>query len=214
MAVSVGDLLDSVSTTLLDTARRTWTHDDLVLYLREAVAATANIKPDLYPRQEYVPLVAGITQTLPDDGIALLEVQLNEVSGRVVRQVDRDLLDEANRSWPAATRETDVYEYAADARDPRRFAVTPPNDGAGSVQVLYGAMPTVTGSSGEELPIAASYLAPLTMYVLGKCYQQNTKRYDPAKAQAYLNQWGTMIGMKSKAQIAVAPHVAVSESGA
>ena len=213
MTVSVGPLLDSVSVTLLDTGRRTWPlHSDLIPWLNEALAATAALKPDMYPRQEFMPVDVGITQFIPADGVALLEVQFNETSGRVVRQVDKDLLDEANRFWPAATREVDVREYAADPRDPRRFAVTPPNDGTGSIQVLYGAVPeAATGSSGEDLPISPSFGPILQNYVLGKAYAKNTKRQDLTKSAAYMNQWASLVGMKSKGQIAVAPRVAVSE---
>lgn len=211
MTVNVGGLLDSVSTTLLDQARRTWDLPELVSYLKEALAATANVKPDMYTRQEFMTPVAGISQVIPADGVALLDVIQNEASGQVVTQVDAGLLDEANRFWPAATRETDVEHFAADPRDPRRFNVTPPNNGGGSIQILYGAIPEVTGSSGEELPIAGSYLAPLTFYVLGKCYAKNSKKQDLGKATSYMNQWGALIGLKTKGQVAVAPKVAISE---
>lgn len=212
MTVQVGNIFDSVSITLLDTARRTWTLDELVLYLNEALAATAAAKPDMYPRQEFMTCAAGVTQTIPADGVSLLEVQFNEVSGRVVRQVDRDLLDEANRFWPAATQETDVWEYAADPRDPRRFAVTPPNDGTGSVQVLYGAVPdAVTGSSGETLPVSASFEPIFVEYLLYKCYGKNTKSQDMTKSIAHYQRWASLVGLKAQAQIAVAPKVAVAE---
>lgn len=210
MTVNVGDLLDSVSTTLLDQARRTWEFNELVSYLKEALAATANVKSDMYTRQEFMTPVAGISQVIPADGVALLDVIQNS-TGQVVTQVDAGLLDEANRFWPAATRETEVEHFAADPRDPRRFNVTPPNDGTGSIQILYGAIPEVTGSSGEDLPIAGSYLAPLTFYVLGKCYAKNSKKQDLGKATSYMNQWGALIGLKTKGQVAVAPKVAISE---
>jgi hypothetical protein len=212
MTISVGPLLDSVSTTLLDTARRTWPlQSDLVPYLNEALAATAAIKPDMYTRQEFMTLVAGVSQVIPSDGVALLDVIYDQGTGRVVTQVDAGLLDEANRFWPSATQEVGVQHFAADPRDPRRFNVTPPNTGAGSVQILYGAVPTVTGSSGEDIPISPNFMAPLISYVLFKCYAKNSKKQDLTKAGAYKNDWGSMLGLKTKAQVAVAPKVAVSE---
>lgn len=214
MSVAVGPLLDSVSVTLLDTARRTWELSELVGYLNEFLAATANIKPDMYTRQEFVTLVSGISQIIPADGVALLDIIQNQ-SGKIVTQVDAGLLDEVNRFWPAATRTVIVDHFVADPRDPRRFNVTPPNDGTGVVQILYGAVPeNATGSSGEDLPIAPNYLAPAIAYVLGKAYAKNSKRQDLAKAQSYMSQWAAAIGMKSKAQVAVAPKVAVSEGNA
>lgn len=213
MTVAVGPLLDSVSVTLLDTARRTWPLDsDLVPWLNEALAATAAVKPDMYTRQEFVTPVAGVTQVIPVDGVALLNVTYNEVSGRVITQVDGGLLDEANRFWPGATQERDVHHFAIDPRDPKRYSVTPPNDGQGSIQILYGAVPAaVTGSSGEDLPIAPSFGPILSYYVLGKAYAKNSKKQDSVKSSAYMNQWGSMVGLKSKGQLAVAPRVSSSE---
>jgi hypothetical protein len=213
MTVAVGPLLDSVSVTLLDTARRSWPLlSDLVPWLNEAMAATAVVKPDMYTRKEFFVPEVGTSQTIPSDGVALLNITFNEVSGRVITLVDGGLLDEANRFWPAATRTVDVYHFAVDARDPRRFEITPPNTGTGSIQILYGAVPPeVTGSSGEDIPVAGSFAPIFSAYVLGKAYAKNSKKQDLAKSSAYMNQWGAMVGLKSKGQIAVAPRVSSSE---
>lgn len=214
MTVAVGPLLDSVSVTLLDTARRSWPLlSDLVPWLNEAIAATAAVKPDMYTKREFVALVAGVTQAIPDDGVALLDVMHNEVSGKVITVVDGALLNEANRFWPAATQELNVQHYSFDARDPRRFEVTPPNNGSGAVEILYGAIPpTVTGSSGEDIPVAASFGPIFSNYVLAKAYAKNSKKQDLVKSSAYMNQWGAMVGLKSKGQIAVAPRTPESEA--
>ncbi len=213
MTVAVGPLLDSVSVTLLDTGRRAWPlQSDLVPWLNEALAATAAVKPDMYTRKVFFTPEIGTSQTIPDDGVAMLNATFNEVSGRVITIVDGALLDEANRFWPAATREVDVHHFAVDARDPRRFEITPPNTGTGSIQILYGAVPPeVTGSSGEDIPVSPNYGPILSCYVLGKAYAKNSKRQDLAKAQSYMNQWGALVGLKSKGQIAVAPRVSSQE---
>lgn len=215
MAVIVDDIIDSVAITLLDTAHRGWSRAEIVGYINEALAATATAKPDFYTVEEDIALAAGITQVLPEKGVSLFDISINAVSKAVVTQVDRSLLDEANRFWPAATQETDVEHFAADPRDPRRFNVTPPNDGTGSVTTTFGAVPDrVTGSSGEEIPVTGNYLAPLVEYVLAKCYGKNSKSQDLVKSGAHMQRWGTLIGLKAKAQVAVAPKVAVSEGNA
>lgn len=215
MAVVVDDIINSVATTLLDTAHRGWPRSEIVGYINEALAATAGAKPDFYTVEQDISMVAGITQALPEGGVSLFDISVNTVSGQVVTQVDRSLLDEANRSWPAATQEVDVEHFAADPRDPRRFSITPPNDGTGAVTATFGAVPnSVTGSSGETIPVAGSYLAPLIEYVLSKCYCKNSKSQDLTKSNTHMQRWGALVGLKAKAQIAVAPKVAVSEGNA
>ncbi|MBP7597684.1 MAG: hypothetical protein KA738_02810, partial [Pseudoxanthomonas sp.] len=80
MAVSVDTILDSVSVTLLDTARRTWSRAELLGYLNEALRATAFVKPDMYPVRDFVTLAAGIAQELPADGVALIDATDNEAT--------------------------------------------------------------------------------------------------------------------------------------
>lgn len=215
MTIAVGPLLESVSTTLLDTARRGWPlQSDLVPWLNEAVKATVTVKPDAYVRREYMTPAAGVDQVIPDDGVALMNV-IQNADGSVITDVDGELLDEANRFWPRATQAVAVEHFTADPRDPRRFRVTPPNSGAGSILVLYGAVPEpITGSSGEELPLTATFEPPLIAYVLSKCYAKNSKKQDLSKAAAYKTEWANLLGLKTKGQVAVAPKVAVSEGKA
>lgn len=211
MAVSVDTILDSVSATLLDTARVTWGRTELLGYLNEALRTTAFVKPDMYSVQDFIPLAAGIAQILPADGIALLDITDNETGGRAVTQTDLALLQEENRFWPAATQQAEVENYAADPRTPRRFYVFPPNDGNGSVRATYGAVPDeLTGSSGEVIPVPDSYQNPLTNFVLAKAYAKNSRKQDLVKSAALMNDWRVALGLKAQAQIAVAPKVAQS----
>jgi len=211
MTVSVDTLLDSVSSTLLDVARRTWGRNLLLGYLNEGLRATVFLKPDAYPVQTFIPLVSGIAQSLPSDGVAVINATDNEVSGRGISQTDLALLQEENRFWPAATREVDVENYAADPRTPRLFYVFPPNDGTGSIRMTYGAVPpALTGSSGEVLPMPDSYQNAMINFTLAKAYGMNSKKQDLAKSAAYLNDWRASLGLKAQAQVAVAPKVAES----
>lgn len=211
MPITVETLLSGVSETLLDTARRTWDYPELVGYLNEALRATSFVKPDMYTVQDFVTLAAGIAQNLPEGGVALIDISDNEVSGRAITQTDLGLLQEENRFWPAATQEVDAENYAADPRTPRRFYIFPPNDGTGSVRITYGAVPdALTGSSGEEIPVPSSYQTALTNFVLAKAYAKNSRKQDLTKSSAYMQQWGALLGLKSQAQVAVAPKVAVS----
>jgi len=209
--ISVDTILDSASGTLLDRARRTWSRSDLLGWLNEALTATVFLKPDAYPIQGFVTLQPGIAQTLPEGGVALFDISDNLVSGRSVTQTDLALLQEENRFWPAATREVDIENYAADPRTPRLFYVFPPNDGTGSVRATYGAVPPVlTGSSGEVLPFPDSYQNALKNFVLAEAYAKNSKKQDLAKSAAYRNDWRTSLGLKAQAQVAVAPKVSQS----
>jgi hypothetical protein len=207
VTLSAATILDSAATTLLDTSGRTWSADEKLGYLNEALRATAFVKPDMYVVQTPFTLAAGEQQVLPTDGVALIDIPRN-TGGRVITQVDKGLLDEANRFWPAATQEVVVEHFTEDPRNPRRFVVYPPNDGTGVVDLIYGAVPPQVMYAAEEIDIPASYEAPMIQYVLSRCWAKNSKRQDLAKSADCKQQWGTLLGVKSQGQVAVAPKVA------
>ncbi len=211
MTVTVADIVVTGCATLLDGAARAWSVPERIGYLNEAIRATIFVKPDAYPVRGEIPLAAGIVQVLPADGIALIDITHNTTGRkRVVTVVDLAMLQEVNRFWPAATQQAEVEHFATDPRDPRRFMCFPPNDGNGHVFGVYGGTPTALTSTSDSIPVPETYQAALTAYVLSRCYEKNSKRQDLAKSSMYRQQWGQSLGLKSQAQIAVAPHVSSS----
>ncbi len=207
MAIAASVILDSASTTLLDTARRTWPLPELLGYLNEALRATAFVKPDMYVVQGFLTPASGVYQQLPADGVALINITRN-ATGRVVSPVDVALLEEANRFWPRATLQAEVEHFTSDPRNPLRYQVFPPNNGQGSIEVIYGAVPAALTADTDAMPVPDSYQNALTNFVLAKCYGKNSKKADPTKMQFYLQQWASALGLKSQAQVSIAPHVA------
>jgi len=212
MAVSVETVINNVARTLLDTAFRTWSRAEHVANLNIAQRLICgDYKLDAYPKRDFVTLVAGIAQDLPADGTALIDITDNEVSGRAVTQTDLAILQEENRFWPAATQQTEVENYAADPRTPRKFYVFPPNDGTGSVRVTYGAIPAeLTGSSGENIALSDAYQYPIERIMLSMAFAKNSVRQDLSKSQAFINEARLALGLKSQGQVAVAPKTSQS----
>jgi len=184
-----------------------WTDTNLIGYLNEAINATCLIKADAYVLQGYIALTTGVTQELPAAGIALLDITENQVSGRRITQVDRALLDEENRFWPAATQEVDVQHFAVDKLAPRRFYITPPNTSTGSVKALYGALPTALTATTDTVLLQDIYQPALLAYAISRAYLKPS-RADPQKSAAAFNEWATMVGAKTKTQAETSPRVA------
>lgn len=211
--IQASTILDSVSRTLLDTAERTWTADEKLDYLNEAMRATAGARPaDFYATETPVLLADGVIQTLPADGILLIDIPRNSETspnpGRIVTQVDKGLLDEADRFWPRGTKQAEVEHFTFDPRNPRRFVCYPPNDGTGIVDLVYGAIPPQIMYPAEELPVPDNYQTPLEQFVLAKCYAKNSKRQDLSKSAAAMQAWGQTLGLDSNAIAAASTKVA------
>lgn len=201
-----------VRTTLLDTAKRTWSDDELQGYLVEAVRATCMLKPDAYTRREAIPLAYGTRQALPDGGIAIFDVYENDGSGRVITLADQSLIDHQNRFWPASTYEVDAQHWSADTREPRQFTITPPNTGYGLAWAFFGAVPDAFVIS-DEVPLPDIYEHALKLFVMAKAYTKNSQRQDLTKADGLMNGWRQALGIKSQGQVAVAPSVQRKAAG-
>ena len=210
MTIQAATVLDSAATTLLDVAHRTWPADELLDYLNEGMRATAVARPtDFYVVENAVTLAVGVIQNVPADGITLIDIPRN-TGGRVITQVDKGLLDEADRFWPAATKETVVEHFTFDPRNPRRFVAFPPNDGTGIVDMVYGAFPPQVMYPEEDLPVIDSYQSPLINFVLAKAYSKNSKRQDLTKTTAYMQMWGQQLGLDAQSIAATESKVASS----
>ena len=144
---------------------------------------------------------------LPASGVSLMSVFHNTVSKQAVNQVGLELQNQAARGWVGYTPETDVVEYMTDVRMPRRFFVNPPNNGAGNVTALYGAVPdqVTVANAADPIPFVDIYQNPLWAATLAFAYAKNSKRQDVAKSQFYLQMANQMLGLREQSKIAVAP---------
>lgn len=201
-------IITSVRRVLLDpTPGVTWADADLLAMLNEGERAICAIKREANPVRGAVTLAAGTKQTLPTGGIAVMEAYENTVSGRRCTLANRELVDAAAPFFPAATQEVDAEHYMKDDRDPTRFDVIPPNDGTGSLQMLYGAVPTALTLTSSAINLLDIYEHALKAFILSQAYAENTDRQDLTKATQYENDWKAMVGISSGSQVAVSPKV-------
>lgn len=196
--------------TLLDASGVSWSDAELLTYVNEAIRDSVAAKPDIYPVSGEIPLTAGVVQALPAGGVLLIDITHNIDTGRIVSVVDLPLLQEANRFWPAATQQAEVENFAVDPRTPRKFLVSPPNDGAGQVYGTYGGTPGAITALTDTFPLLDIYQPAITAYVIGRAYAKNSKRQDLGKAAAYRQQWAQALGAKSVATAATVPRVSQS----
>lgn len=219
MSTTALQVINRVRDTLLDESAVVWSNTDLLEYINEAQRAAVFLKLDANPVQAAITLVAGVVQSLPlgnvsfQDGAGIIDVTHNLVSGspgRVITLADKELMDETNRFWPAATQVATVQNWCADPRDARRFWVSPPNDGTGVVNVVYGAIPAAITSTATALTLIDTYVPFVIAYVLAQAYGKNSLKGDVAKSAYYMQQAMQALGLKSSTQIAVAPKVSQS----
>jgi hypothetical protein len=202
MTTAMQYIVDNMRTELFDPAPGSgWSDDELVAYLNEGVQATCAAKPDVAVQSVDVTLAAGTDQPLPADAIQLFDILYNVVSGKVITQVDKAMLESADPNWKARTPTTDIEHYEIDQRKPRRFTVYPPSNGASSVRMQYGAIPGLV-VIGDNFPLADIYVPAVVSYAMAKAFGKPSQRVGASieKVSMYRQQWAQLIGLKTQVQ--------------
>jgi hypothetical protein len=206
-------MLTQAAAVLQDPEFVRWPKAELMHWMSEAQIAIAR-SPGAYTRTAVIPLVKGTRQTLPDDGWTLISVIRNvDEEGRpnrAVRVTTRALMDSFNPLWHAADERPFVEMYIYDERTPREFFVSPPSDGTGFLEIVYGAVPAQLLSEDQNLVLPVLYDSAILDYVL---YRANSKESDYAagvqNAQQYFSSFNTGLGTTLQAREAATPNAAL-----
>lgn len=186
----------------------TWDDTALLQLINEAERAIVRVKHEAIPTRVAINLAAGAQQTIPAAHLCLMDLYENTTGQkRRPRLVDRTLQDVAASTYPGATQETEVREWTKDDRDPRRFAVFPPNDGTGSVLALLGTRPVALGATTSPINVDDIYEQVVIDFVLARVYGENTQRQDLTKSASYGQAWQSALGISTQSQIGVSPKV-------
>lgn len=206
--VLVKDVLSQVSVSLGDMNPQftRWTESELVGWLNEAQRVIvkylpfANVRLDavkLQPgsRQSIRALAAdavksgdGIPVTSPITGTVVQGVVRNmgadgETAGRVIRLVERDLLDMSDPLWTTRYGES-ITQYVYDPRQPQVFYVTPavPKDKQVWVELDYVADPELIAAPEEGKTLYAATGTDSTTISLGDKYSDDIVNYMMARS--------------------------------
>lgn len=186
--------------TLLDPSNVYWTDDELLDYCNAGCASVAAIEPSASSTTSTISLVAGINQSLPPGGTQFFDALINTASGNSILTRDLKKFNTANPSWAAAAQAVDVSYVFPDNRNPTYFAVSPPNNGSGSILAIFGIVPAVLTSPSQEIPISDVYQDCIWAFIMFHALSKNTDRQDLAKADQFLKTGISLTSAKQKRQ--------------
>lgn len=184
------DVTEAAQGALNDPQGRRWNTPFLLAALTEAQRQVVALKPEANSITVAVELVAGVRQTLPEDGYGLVRVMRNMGSdgntpGRYIREVPLETLLSAVPAGPTGNA-APVDEYAFDDRDARAYYVNPPSAGA-FVELIYGAEPAAVQNVDSVLPLSGGWQPALLNYVLFRALSRETNAQDQNRAAMYFD---------------------------
>jgi len=181
-------ILSRVRNILQDNTSVRWTDGELFDYLSDGQREIANLRPDATATHSNILLATGTEQTIPDDGLRLIQV-IRNMSGtatdatgaRAITKVNIGVLNSEQPSWhdPTVTGKaahgTVVKHFMFDPRDPRKFFVYPGVSGSAYVELVYSKNPTSIGANTTLIQVDDIYANALMNFVLYRAFLKDAE---------------------------------------
>lgn len=202
------DIIDRARIILNDDGTR-WPDAEMLKWVSDGQRVIALVRPDSCPINGPITLVAGTKQTIPANGLRLLDVIRNLTADggpdRSVRMVDRETLDSQDYNWHKA-KQGKTVNFVYDNRDPTHFYVYPPAVNGAKLEILYSESPQEITDKTTDLALLDIYSEPLFNYVLFRAYSKDAE-FSPnfQLAQSYLQVFNSLLGIKTTKDFAFSP---------
>lgn len=221
MAVTtVGTIINNAKLVLQEvTAAGTrWANEELIRWLNESYQAVVQLKPESASVNESLDLIEGTKQTIPSNGLRLLDVVRNTAASSSklgIMVTTRRALDTTRRSWHADESSVDIEQFVFDEQDPRHFYVYPPAAVGARVEIIYSAVPQphtvgpLDNIKGEEIRLPDSYAPVITDYILYRAYSKDAAHAaNLNRAQMHMQAYLVALGQKIDIDRITSPNAA------
>ena len=204
------DVINRVRILLNDDGTR-WPNSELFYWISDAQRLIGLVRPDAISTLATVSLSVGSKQVLPSGASRLLDILHNVdpndgTPRRSIKITDRDQLESQDPNWQLAKRKPEVRQYVYDPRTPTYYFVTPPNDGAGWIELVTQQTPTDITDVSDSLILQTIYLETVVNYVMYRCYSKDNEfASNSAEANSYLQLVLSTLGLKTIKDVAASP---------
>lgn len=182
MTTSTDIILKNAARILGDEENEHWPAGTLMDYLNAGQAQLCVQTPKAYVLTASTATVAGARQSLPQDGVGILNID-------GLRVVSKTALDREQPGWiDDVSQSATTTMWMRDPHSPTEFLVYPPSDGANPRVIEYAAIPADI-SLGDDLTLADKYAPAITDYVCYKCLAEDTDLQDPLRAEHFLGEF-------------------------
>ncbi len=198
--ITAGSVVEKAGTILQDVTNTRWPESELLGWLNDGQREVVKFKPDACIQSVDHSFAEGTKQTLPDDGIVFIHLGRNTAatsSKKVIRQINRRILDDQVPGWHAQDGTLDVEHYVYDPQDPKHFYVYPPAASGAQGELVYSASPTDCASTSSTIAVDDVYANTLLDYILYRAYLKDAE-YSANDSRAQSAKSAFLEGLKLK----------------
>lgn len=204
------DLIQRAEIITQDKTSVRWPKYEWLKWYNDAILFVVNRRPDVSVKNvNFTVDNTDTKQSLPADGLSLFTVVRNVTSGRPIREIPREVLDDQYTDWHMHTSD-DIDHFAYDPRDPKSFYVYPRPTGAShTIEIMYPYAPeavTITDfdTDTQTIGIDDSYVNPVLDFMLYRAYSKDADYAENAqRAINHLQAAESSIGTKTQSDNAM-----------
>lgn len=174
MSHTTADALSRAATVLNDAGAVRWTSDELMKWLNDARREIATLRPDLYAIKTLIELIAGAAQSIPSDGMRLMDVTRN-ANGIACTITEKELLDQFRPGWQKQSSSKSIRHFMMDERYPTDFWVYPPAMLGAELEIVYQPTPTDVGSGAALSTSESMYLSAIVDYMCFRAFSKDVE---------------------------------------
>lgn len=201
------NLIDDALVILHDSGVR-FPKSQLLEWLNAAQREVCIHRPDALTVNDSFTTAAQAKQSLPADGLRLIEVDHDETTLKPIHVVPRDDLDVHVIGW--RSEEGDPEQYVYDLRDPKNFYLYPHPTDLRDISIVYAKSPTTIviadfDTDVQTIELDDIYANAILDYLLYRAFSKDSDRRDPQKAGTHYNSMMQSLGVKTKVDSAMHP---------
>lgn len=205
----IGALLLVVLQQLRDITGQTWLPSILLPYVNKVLLEIVTLKPDAYPVEAVMQLVAGarqaIVSTTMSTVISLIDVICNmgttgTVVGMTIRALEKNAMDHLLPGWMTYAADQTVLHVIKDDRNPLVFYVFPPQPttAPNQIKLLLSEPPDDITATNTDFPFDPSYKIAFIDGMIYHCLMEETTAQGAnQKAVGYYNKFLQGLGLMS-----------------
>jgi len=215
MTIPVQEILDRVTDLLLDKDRADdqarWSNDELIRWINDSRMAIITRKPSACSKIVTVALAAGSHQTIPSNGVQLLDIICNmgmdgASPGRSIRRTDRQNLDDDDLYWQSATQKVEISQFTYDDRTPKDYFVSPPAKAGTQIKISHAAIPDQVNAPEDSLDVGLEVMDAVVNYVAFRAKSKDAEYANAAEAAGFYGAFGDALGVQTQTQAAASPN--------
>ena len=209
--ITVGWMVDIVEKKAQDEENDDFSPAELIGYYNLALKTIVSLVNRAYTIEANVLLASGILQSLPSDGLLLVDIPINmgvapgTTPGEAITEADFLALKTLCPAWAAETATAAIEQFVRIPGMDASFYCVPPSLGTGYVKMLYVATPPTTtydaagAWESEKIPLSDEFVPAIPDCMLMHAYDDDTDTPgDESRSNKYYQRVLQFLGLKEQ----------------